>query len=181
MTHAAAPPVRAPKRAHGLAMLGLVAALLSLPFVTAGAQQIQLGDADAKASHAQRVSFAPDLITLDAGKPEWVELRFHVMPGFHVNAHDPHDELLIPTALKLDAATNLRVLGDAYPPGTPLQLSIGAGETLSTYQGEFRVRVHLLAAKGESVLNGTLHYQACDAASCFPPRDLPVSVPVSAR
>ena len=148
----------------------------------AEAQQIQFGDpADAKPVHAQRVSFEAEPLQVTAGRPDWVELRFHVAPGFHINSHTPHDETLIPTALKLSSSPGYRVLNDEYPEGKPLRLTTGAGETLSTYQGDFHVRVQIVAAKGDAMLSGTLHYQACDAASCFPPRDLPIDVTLAAR
>ena len=129
----------------------------------------------------QRVSFLPELITLTAGKPQWIELHFQVLPGFHVNSHEPGDETLIPTALRLTDSSRVRVLKDEYPAGTPLRLSTGAGETLSTYKDDFRIRLQIMAKPGTAAVEGTLHYQACNAASCFPPRDLPFSAPLTAR
>ncbi len=171
------------RSAYPAAVLIFFAFAYSGAFSTnAVAQQIQLGDgSDTRAAHAQRVTLDSEGFIVEAGKPAWVELRFHVAPGFHINSHKPHDELLIPTSLKLGASSGYRVLGDAYPEGTPLRLTTGAGETLSTYGGEFRVRVQLIAPRGNGMLTGTLHYQACDAASCFPPRDLPINVSLSAR
>ena len=149
------------------------------------AQGIQLGDFgdthERSEAHRQRVSVETEPLTVTAGQPEWIELRFHVAPGFHINSHQPHDEMLIPTALKLTPSPQYKLLKEEYPAGTPLHLSIGAGETLSTYGGDFRVRLQIVAAKGESTFAGTLHYQPCDTASCYPPRDLPVSLPLSVR
>lgn len=156
---------------------------LVLPFAVAAGQEIRLdGSRDAGALHRQRVTLDSDKFTVSAGKPEWIELSFHVDPGFHINSHVPHDETLIPTSLKLTPSPRIRVFKDSYPPGLPLHLNVGAGETLSTYAGDFRVRVQVLAAeKGDATLAGTLHYQACDAASCYPPRDLPVTVVLNAQ
>lgn len=147
------------------------------------AQEIQLGDAGIAAAPARRqhVELETDAVQVKAGKPDWVELRFRVQPGMHVNSHTPHDELLVPTQLELRGADAVKVVGQEYPAGIPLRLEVGGGETLSTYQGEFRVRLQVVAAKGENALDGTLHYQACDARACFPPRSLPVRVAVSAR
>ena len=146
------------------------------------AQRITLPDSpDANAARAQRVSLDSDSLNVVAGKQSWVELRFHVAPGLHINSHTPHDELLIATALKIDPSEQYQVLRAEYPAGDPLRLNIGGGETLSAYQGEFRIRLAIDAKKGNAVLNGTLHYQACDSASCFPPRDLPVRLALSAH
>ena len=41
--------------------------------------------------------------------------------------------------------------------------------------------VHLTAQRGEHVLQGGLHYQACDSNSCLPPHTIPVTVTVAAQ
>ncbi len=135
----------------------------------------------AAASRAQRVSLDTERLIVAAGKPDWIELTFQVQPGFHINSHAPHDETLIPTSVKIAASPRIQVLKDSYPAGLPLHLNVGAGETLSTYAGEFHVRLQVVADKGEQPLSGTLHYQACDTASCYPPRDLPFTVTLAAR
>ena len=147
------------------------------------AQEIQLGDAGTAASAArrQRVELETDAVQVRAGRPDWIELRFHVAPGYHINSHTPHDELLLPTVLELEPIDPVRIVGQEYPAGIPLRLDVGAGETLSTYQGEFRVRLQLVAAKGDAVLAGVLRYQACDARACFPPKRLPVRIAVASR
>lgn len=148
--------------------------------LAAGAQEIQLGDARPAAPKKQHVELLTDSITVAAKKPEDVELRFRVGPGLHINSHAPKDETLIPTVLRVEPGP-IKILGEQYPAGKPFHLNIGAGEDLDTYQGEFRVHLRVDAPTGTSVLAGTLRYQACDNASCFPPRNLPVKVVVSAR
>jgi hypothetical protein len=146
----------------------------------AASAQIQLGSLDRTAeAKKQHVELLTDALEISAGKPQEVELRFRVEPGFHINSHTPKDELLIPTALKLDAG-GVRVSDEQYPAGTSFHLSTG-GEDLDVYQGEFRVHLRLLASRGASTLSGALHYQACDTAACFPPRTLPVRIAVNAR
>ncbi len=165
--------------------MGRAAVLLSaaLPACALRGQEIHLGDDVPGASALRRghVELLSDALQLKAERPAWVELRFRVDPGFHINSHTPHDELLVPTVLDVTGAEQVRTLGQEYPAGVPLRLEVGNGETLSTYQGEFRVRLQLLAAKGDHLLTGALKYQACDARSCFPPRSLPFKVAVAAR
>ncbi len=147
------------------------------------AQDIQLGDGSlfSKPAHRQYVELTTDAVQVKAGRPEWVELRFRVDPGMHINSHSPKDELLVATALEIAAGGAPKVVAQEYPAGIPLRLDVGGGEVLSTYQGEFRVRLQVIAASGESSLAGTLRYQACDARSCFPPKSLPVRVTLTAR
>ena len=168
-------------RAHSaVLMLGCLLAVMS-----AAAQEIHLGDASPAPGTAavkkQHVELLDDAVSVNAGKPQDVELRFQVDPGLHINSHKPSDELLLPTQLELNSTPQLRVLNEEYPAGKPFHLNIGAGETLSVYQGEFRVHVRLVAARGAETLTGTLRYQACDTASCYPPRALPVKIAVTAR
>ncbi len=147
------------------------------------AQQIQLGDlaTGQGAVRRQHVELETDALQVRPGRPDWIELRFRVDAGFHINSHTPKDELLVPTELQVVDTSQLRISGQQYPAGVPLRLDVGEGEVLSTYQGEFRVRLQVTAKPGEGVLDGTLHYQACDARSCFPPRSLPVHVALTAR
>jgi len=160
--------------------LGAVVLLLALCALGARAQGIDLGDARA-AAHKGHVTLLSDGVMLSSEKVQTVELRFRVEPGFHINSHTPKDELLIPTELKLDNAGGVAVLGEQYPAGSAFRLMVGSGETLDVYQGEFRVLVKLSVGPGARDLTGSLHYQACDGAACFPPKTLPVKIALSGR
>lgn len=143
----------------------------------AKAQQIQFGEMPV--AHKGHVELLSDAVEVMAGEPQVVELRFRVEDGFHINSHTPKDELLIPTALHLNAASGVKVVGEQYPKGSTFRLPLSSGETLDVYQGEFRVTVRLVVPKGASTLTGALRYQACNTMSCLPPRTLPVVVAVT--
>ena len=162
---------------HGTILL--LCSLLLAPAIAAA--QIQLGGLDRAAqAKKQHVELLTDSLQLAADKPQDVELRFRVEPGFHINSHKPKDELLIPTELSLDPGS-LHIADEQYPAGSHFHLAIGNGEDLDVYQGEFRVMLRIEAPRGAATLNGSLRYQACDAASCFPAKTLPVQIAVSAR
>jgi hypothetical protein len=157
--------------------------MLALCAATARAQQIQLGSdvlgqqrATASQSHVELLSEA---VTIDAGKPQLVEFRFRVQPGFHINSHTPKDELLIPTVLRLDPGP-FKVLSQLYPSGVPFKLPAGS-TVLDVYQNEFRVTLRGVAQRGQSMLTGSLRYQACDNAACYPPRTLQIQIAVTAK
>lgn len=157
----------------------LVLIALVLPIIAAA--QIQLGGLDRTTeAKKQHVELLTDSLQLRANKPQDVELRFRVEPGFHINSHKPKDELLIPTELKLESGS-FHIANQQYPPGSHFRLQVGNGEDLDVYQGEFRVALRLEAPKGDSTLSGLLRYQACDNAACFPPRTLPVKIAVTAK
>jgi hypothetical protein len=108
-----------------------------------------------------------------------VTLNFRVNRGFHINSNTPKSEFLIPTTLKMDVPTDI-VLGKTdYPAGEELTLPFSPDEKLSVYSGDFTVTlmVHPLKSvvPGNYAMRGTLRYQACDNAQCFPPKTLPVN------
>ena len=43
-------------------------------------------------------------------------------------------------------------------------------------RGDFTVKVPVTASAGEHTMDGTLRYQACDSAACYPPKSLVVKV-----
>ncbi len=123
------------------------------------------------------MSRAP-LTSITRGKSGTVELRFHINSGFHVNSNTPKSEFLIPTALKLDAPTDIVVGRITYPAGQEMSFPFAPDEKLSVYTGGFplAVVVRPLASvvPGKYMIRGQLRYQACDDAACYPPKKLPV-------
>src|SRR5512143_3378715 len=57
------------------------------------------------------------ITSVTRGKSGTVQLDFRISSGFHVNSNKPKSELLIPTALRLSAPTDIVVGRIAYPPG----------------------------------------------------------------
>jgi hypothetical protein len=136
------------------------------------AQEIRLdGQSPAKKPHLVLLT---DGVDVKPGVEQIVELRFRVDPGFHINSHEPMDDLLIPTTLKFTSGP-VKVVGTEYPKGEIIKLT-GNGEGLDVYQGEFRVRLRVVAPRGFTTMTGTVKYQACDSAACFPPKTLAVKV-----
>jgi hypothetical protein len=115
------------------------------------------------------------------GKSSTVELSFRVGSGFHINSNTPKSEFLIPTALKLEAPTDI-VVGVKYPAGEDRSFPFSPDEKLNVYSGDFTLAVSVrpLASvlPGKYVLRGNLKYQACDNAACYPPKQLPVQFEV---
>src|SRR5437016_1552299 len=86
------------------------------------------------------VTMAPVPVTnVTRGKANSVDLHFRVGGGFHVNSNTPKSEFLIPTALKLEAPTDI-VLGKVtYPAGQEMSFPFSPDEKLSVYTGDFAV------------------------------------------
>ncbi len=116
------------------------------------------------------------------GKPEWVVLNFRVAPGYHINSNKPKSELLIPTALKLDAQTGLAIGRVTYPSGRDLSFAFAPKEKLNVYTGDFAISALVSVVqgtpRGRYRIHGALISQACDNKACYPPKSLPVAFDV---
>jgi hypothetical protein len=142
----------------------------------------QMGDLSAAPSKpAGYVVYDAEPQVVKAGKASVIELRFKVRDGYHVNSHTPKSDLLIPTVMKLDAAQGVKAQDVVYPAGTEYSFSFDPKEKLDVYTGTFVVKVPVVAAAGEHTLTGSLHYQACDTAACYPPKTLALQVVFSAK
>jgi hypothetical protein len=125
----------------------------------------------------QTVRFeGPEQAEVAAGKPQVVELRFRIQDGYHINSHAPHEKTLIPTQLMVVDGDGVNVTGVDFPPGTDTSFPFAPNEKLSVYTGTFTLRTHVTVAPGGHLLQGALHYQACDVNACMPPHSIPVAV-----
>jgi DsbC/DsbD-like thiol-disulfide interchange protein len=154
---------------------------LALPGVGAMTGQ-QVGNLDAPAPKAKSyVVYAAEQQDVKAGKRSVLELNFRVLDGFHVNSHTPKSELLIPTRISFQPANGVKVEAVEYPPGIPYNFSFDPTDKLDVYSGAFTVKLPVVAEAGTHTVEGTLRYQACDHAACYPPRNLPVQVIFTAK
>ena len=138
---------------------------------------------DAPGMKAPSVSLAPPpTITITRGKSATVPLQFRIGTGFHINSNTPKSEFLIPTALKMNASTDFMIGKISYPEGRDLSFPFAPDEKLNVYSGEFNVDVLVRPLRsvqaGKYMFRGSLKYQACDNAACYPPKQLPVSFEV---
>jgi len=125
---------------------------------------------------------ATPVFTVAQGKSVTVPLTFNVVEGYHVNSNRPKSDYLIPTALKVDATTDIVIGKTSYPAGKDMTFPFAPDEPLNVYTGEFKVDVLVRPLRsvqpGKYVIRGTLKYQACDNKACYPPKNLPVSFDV---
>ncbi len=129
----------------------------------------------------QTVVYTAEAQNIPAGKQSMVELHFKVLDGYHVNSHTPKSEFLIPTVLEPKAVSGVATGTAVYPPGREFSFAFSPEEKLDVYTGEFAVKLPITALAGEHTVAGSLRYQACDKAACYPPKTLPVEIPVTAK
>ena len=160
--------------------LALAGVLLALP--STASLSAQVGSLDAPAPKPKAfVQYAAEPQNVAAGKRSVLELRFRVVDGFHVNSHTPKSELLIPTQITLQPVTGVKAEPVEYPAGTSYSFSFDPTEKLDVYTGAFTVKLPVVADAGTHTVDGTLRYQACDHAACYPPKSLPVQVVFTAK
>jgi DsbC/DsbD-like thiol-disulfide interchange protein len=102
-----------------------------------------------------------------------------ITPGFHVNAHQPSEDYLIPTKITADLPPGILVVETTYPRGVMRGFSF-TKEQLRVYEGSFTVRMKLRAQSsariGKQKIALTINYQACNQDSCLPPTKVSTAV-----
>ncbi len=117
---------------------------------------------------------------------EQTELRILlvVAPAYHINSHEPLDPDLIPTDVQLQVPVGLSSGSLRFPPGVQKKFAFSP-DPLSVYEDTVEVtttiRVGDQAAPGMLWVQGKVSFQACTDQACYPPDELPFSVPVTVR
>lgn len=102
--------------------------------------------------------------------------------GWHVNAHQPTFDYLIPTEVKLEPAEGFTFSEPVYPPFEEKAFAFTGGKKLKVYQGRFVIGIDVAAsaelAPGPVALKGVFSAQACNDTSCLAPGQVPVEIEV---
>lgn len=159
----------------------LTLALISLQFALAPSAPAQLGNLSGPAATKSYIAYTALPQTVPANRRATLELHFRVLPGYHVNSHTPTLDYLIPTALTAPAVAGVKPGEATYPAGQPYSFSFDPKNKLSVYAGDFIVKLPVTAAPGAHTIDASLRYQACNNASCFPPKMLPVKIDFTAK
>lgn len=90
-----------------------------------------------------------------------------VAPGYHVNAHRPDEEFLIPTVLTLESGS-VSFGTPEYPTPVAQKFAFSGDKPMLVYSGRFEITAPADPAPREPV-SLRLRYQACDDERCLPP------------
>lgn len=100
-----------------------------------------------------------------------LELTLRIKPGWHINAHHPLQEYLIPTAFKV-SAPGWKLIDADYPQAEVTKLGFQK-EPLALYQGDIHIRARLRrSADVAPIVPVELRLQACSDQVCLPPETL---------
>ena len=153
-------------------------AVLGLAALAVRAQSYSYGQSSSLLKGNTVEFLYPEQVNVTAGRATPVALHFRVAPGLHINSHAPSDDFLIPTVFSFPQAAGVRLSDFSYPAGAELTLPIDPKTKLSVYTGEFVIHARVVAARGDHMLQGTLHYQACNLNQCMPPKTITVPLDV---
>ncbi|NLE38752.1 MAG: hypothetical protein GX621_12075, partial [Pirellulaceae bacterium] len=114
------------------------------------------------------------------GRPYRMALAVAVPEGWHINAHKPLEDFLIPTALELDPLDGVSVTEIVYPEPEVRTFEF-SDESMAVYEGTVIIGVALTIADtlqpGSYTLKGKLKYQACNDTQCWRPEEMAVELP----
>jgi thiol:disulfide interchange protein DsbD len=101
-----------------------------------------------------------------------------ITPGFHVNAHEPSEEYLIPTKVTADLPPGVVLVETTYPHGVMRAFRFSK-TPLRVYETSFTVRMKLRAGAaaplGGQKIGLIVGYQACNQDACLPPTKVPAA------
>jgi thioredoxin:protein disulfide reductase len=104
-----------------------------------------------------------------------------ISPGFHINAHEPSEDYLIPTKITTDLPLGVALVETTYPRGVMRAFRFSK-TPLRVYEGSFTVKMKLRAEAGAPLgpkkIGLTVGYQACNQDACLPPTKIPTAAEV---
>jgi thiol:disulfide interchange protein DsbD len=98
--------------------------------------------------------------------------------GWHIQAHEPRDDFLIPTVLTLEPPVGIQAGPVRYPEPVEEKLAFSE-EPLLLYAGKLELTAPLTGdLMGGGTLEAKLRFQACNDSTCLPPRTLELEAPL---
>ena len=129
------------------------------------------GDLPAASSVLQPQAYV-SLQPVPRGRAFEIAVVAKISPGFHINAHQPSEDYLIPTKITADLTPGVFLVESTYPRGVMRAFRFSK-TPLRVYEGSFTVMIKLRANEsapiGPQKLPLTVGYQACNQDACLPP------------
>ena len=145
------------------------------------AAQVQKGGESGALQYAARGGVRINAHTEGSIDSRALSVEIEIQPGWHINAHEPLSEDLIPTTLEAQAEASVWSLVEVdYP--KPIIKELGfQSEALALYEGSASLTAGLKQAENvpvSSLLRINLRLQACDDKICLPPELVELQIPV---
>jgi DsbC/DsbD-like thiol-disulfide interchange protein len=116
--------------------------------------------------------FATDKV--QKGRAVQAAVVIDIPSGYHINSNKPLESFLIPTSLKVDASSDVRVGAVLYPRAALRKFKFSQKQ-LAVYENKvilrFNVTVPANYSGGSVDLKARLRLQSCNDEVCFPPKN----------
>lgn len=166
--------LRSPARLVPSLVAGIVFLAVPLFVLNTSAQDGAIPPAASVLQPQAYVSLQP----VPRGRAFEIAVVAKISPGFHVNAHVPSEDYLIPTKVMADLSPGVFLVETTYPRGVMRAFRFSK-MPLRVYEGSFTVRMKLRAngsaPLGPQKIGLTVGYQACNQDACLPPTKIPVT------
>ena len=151
-------------------------------YMLSGADQLLHGELGSTQYAARGVVTARGELTPGAAQAQRLTLKLQIRPGWHINANQPLQDYLIPTAISLQGDANGWQLGAVdYPQPEIVKLGFQQ-QALALYQGEVQLQTELngkQSSTGRATVPVQLRLQACNDEVCLPPENLVLNLSVT--
>ncbi len=138
------------------------------------------------AQGSERVVKAKGYVSVDAVHPGdmfKVAVALEVSEGYHINAHHPSLEFLIPTSVKLEPPQGISFADETYPAPKHRKFEFSPDAELAVHDGTLFVTAQAQADKtipqGASIIRALVTIQACNDSQCLAPADLTIEIPIN--
>jgi len=138
------------------------------------------------AQGSERVVKAKGYASVDAvrsGDRFKVAIALEVSEGYHINAHHPSLDFLIPTSVKLEPPSGITFEAETYPAPKHRKFEFSPDAELAVHDGTLFVTAEAQADKtlsqGAPVIRALVTVQACNDSQCLAPADLTVDIPIN--
>lgn len=118
---------------------------------------------------------------LQQGDQTCLMIELDIAKGWHINAHQPLQDDLIPTAITLREGSGHKLITVSYPEAVQKPLDF-EDKPLALYEGKIQIVSELLINADDSSLplQVTLQLQACNQEACLPPETTTLTVTLPA-
>jgi thioredoxin:protein disulfide reductase len=171
-------PAGLPVRGRGILASRLFARIVFLALVLLAINATAQDSAYPSAASVLQPQAYVSLQPVPRGRSFEIAVVAKISPGFHINAHVPSEDYLIPTKIMADLSPGVFLVETTYPRGVMRAFRFSK-MPLRVYEGSFTVRMKLRASGtaplGPQKLGLTVGYQACNQDACLPPTKLAVT------
>jgi thioredoxin:protein disulfide reductase len=135
---------------------------------------------------SERVIKATGYVSVDGVRPGdkfKVAVAVEVGEGYHINAHHPSLEFLIPTTVKFEPPAGVSLAEEKYPAPKHRKFEFAPDTELAVHEGTVFITADAEAGKtvtpAATKIRAIVTVQACNDSQCLAPADLTVEIPLS--